>query len=323
MKQERTPLADSGAARGHVPVLLRETIDILAPRAAGRYVDGTLGGAGHAEAILDASSPDGELLGLDWDGQACARATARLARFGSRVTIRRSSFADLGVRLEELGWDGADGILLDLGVSSFHLDTPERGFSFSRPGPLDMRMDQTSERSAALWLRTVDEEDLVRALRDYGEERHARRVARAIVGARRRGELRDTADLAAVVARAVPRPDRDRHPATLSFQAIRIAVNRELDELDRFLEHAYRWLRPRGRLVILAYHSLEDRRVKRAFQKWARPCVCPRSVVVCRCGWSRQAVPITRRAVTPTAEEVARNPRSRSARLRAVERIAA
>jgi 16S rRNA (cytosine1402-N4)-methyltransferase len=306
----------------HVPVMVNETVELLRPRSGGRYVDGTLGGGGHAQAILEASLPDGELLALDWDEDARRRAAARLARFGDRVHVVAAKFDDLGACLERLGWSGADGILLDLGVSSFQLDSAPRGFSFSRGGPLDMRMDRASRRPLSAWLHDVTEQELVRVLRQYGEEPQARRIAHAIVAAERRGELDDTAALAAVVARVVGRAV-GHHPATRTFQALRIAVNGELEILERFLAEAYRWLHPGGRLVVLAYHSLEDRLVKHAFRLWARSCLCPRSVPVCRCGWSRKVSVLTPRPLRPSGDELAHNPRARSARLRAVERLAA
>ncbi len=306
----------------HAPVMLRETVDLLRPRSGGRYVDGTLGAAGHAEAILEASGPHGELLGIDWDEDARARAASRLARFGARVHIVDAVFDEIGECLERLGWEGVDGILLDLGVSSFHLDLSERGFSFSRPGPLDMRMSRARAQPLSQWLGEVSEDELVRVLREYGEEPQARRIARAILAAQRRGELSDTAALAAVVSRIVGR-STSHHPATRTFQALRIAVNGELEILERFLVDAYRWLRPGGRLVVLAYHSLEDRLVKHAFRLWGRSCLCPRGIPVCRCGWSAKVTLLTRRAIRPSGGELERNPRARSARLRAVERVAA
>lgn len=295
---------------------------MLRPRAGGRYVDGTLGGGGHAEAILEASAPDGALLGVDWDEEARERSARRLERFGARLRIHGGAFAEIGEVLRNLGWDGADGILVDLGVSSFHLDEATRGFSFSRPGPLDMRMDRSRSVDAGRWLAEVSEADLVRVLRDYGEEPRARRIARAILAAQRRGELRDTVALAGVVARVVGRSPA-HHPATRTFQALRIAINGELEVLERFLRESWQWLRPGGRMVLIAYHSLEDRLVKEAFRTWSRSCLCPRSMPVCRCGWSKKVVALTPRPVRPSESEVARNPRSRSARLRAVERIAA
>ncbi len=313
---------EASAELTHVPVLLRETIEILRPRAGGFYVDGTLGGGGHAEAILETSSPDGLLLGIDWDDEARRFAAARLVSFGDRVRIVAASFDEMGEKLAELGWPGADGIVVDLGVSSFQLDQAERGFSFSRPGPLDMRMDPSRGASVAEWLSAVSEKELARVLRDYGEEPQARRIARSILAGAARGELRDTISLAAAVARVVGR-GLSHHPATRTFQALRIAVNGEIETLERFLGDAYRWLRPGGRLAILAYHSLEDRLVKQTFRLWARSCLCPRSMPVCRCGWSKKATVLTPRPVRPSAAELAANPRSRSAKLRAVERLAA
>jgi 16S rRNA (cytosine1402-N4)-methyltransferase len=306
----------------HVPVMLREMVELLRPCSGGRYVDGTLGGGGHAEAILDASAPDGELLGVDWDEDACSRAQGRLEGYGARLHVVAATYDEIGGCLERLGWDGADGIVIDLGVSSLQLDVAERGFSFSRAGPLDMRMNRRGLRPLAEWLHDVSEKDLVRVLRHYGEEPRARRVARSILAAERRGELVDTVALAAAVARVVGR-GAGHHPATRTFQALRIAVNGELEILERFLGVAYGWLRPGGRLVVLAYHSLEDRLVKQAFRLWARSCLCPRSLPVCRCGWSKKATVLTPRPLRPTAAEVERNPRARSARLRAVERLAA
>ena len=311
----------ASVASRHVPVMLDETMELLRPHDGGRYVDGTLGGGGHAEAILLAGA-DVELLGMDWDDDARRSASQRLARFGARVQVVDAAFDEIGDHLARLGWDGADGILIDLGVSSFQLDDADRGFSFLRRGPLDMRMSRSASRPLSEWLVEASEDELVRVLREYGEERQARRVARAIVAAQRSGELTDTLALAAVVSRVVGRSP-GHHPATRAFQALRIAVNGELDILERFLAEAYRWLRPGARLVVLAYHSLEDRLVKRAFQLWARACLCPRSLPVCRCGWSQKVTMLTPRPLRPSDTEVARNPRARSARLRAVERLAA
>ncbi|MBI2962696.1 MAG: 16S rRNA (cytosine(1402)-N(4))-methyltransferase RsmH [Deltaproteobacteria bacterium] len=313
---------ETSSAVTHAAVMLRETVELLRPRSGGRYVDGTLGGGGHAQAILEASGPHGELLGIDWDEEARARAAARLARFGARVHIVDAVFDQIGECLERFGWEAVDGILLDLGVSSFHLDLADRGFSFARSGPLDMRMSRSRARALSQWLDEVSEPELVRVLREYGEEPQARRIARAILAARRRGELADTAALAALVSRIAGR-SAARHPATRTFQALRIAVNGELEILERFLADAYRWLRPGGRLVVLAYHSLEDRLVKSAFRLWERSCVCSRGIPVCRCGWAAKVTLLTRRAIRPSGSEVAENPRARSARLRAVERLAA
>jgi 16S rRNA (cytosine1402-N4)-methyltransferase len=306
----------------HMPVMLQETLELLRPHSDGRYVDGTLGGGGHAEAVLEASAPGGLLLGIDRDEEARRYAGGRLARFAPRVHLVAARFDELGECLERLGWSGVDGILLDLGVSSFQLDDAERGFAFTRRGPLDMRMDRSEPTSLHAWLRTVSEAELRRVLRQYGEEPQARRIAHAILAAERRGELCDTQALAAVVARVVGR-STGHHPATRTFQALRIALNGELESLERFLLDAYRWLRPGGRLVVLAYHSLEDRLVKQAFRLWGRSCLCPRSMPVCRCGWSRKVTLLTSRPLRPSGAELGRNPRARSARLRAVERLAA
>lgn len=306
----------------HVPVMLREVVELLHPVAGGRYVDGTLGGGGHAEAMLHAAGGRADLVGIDRDDVARRVAAERLARFGDRVQIVDATFDEIGDCLARLGWDGADGILLDLGVSSFQLDVAERGFSFSRVGPLDMRMSRDRSRPLRDWLREASEDDLVRVLREYGEERHARRIARSILAAERAGALRDTVALAETVASVAGR-GATHHPATRTFQALRIAVNGELEILDRFLADAYRWLRPGGRLVVLAYHSLEDRRVKDAFRLWATSCLCPRSIPVCRCGWSKKVRLLTPRPLRPSEDEVVHNPRARSARLRAVERLAA
>jgi 16S rRNA (cytosine1402-N4)-methyltransferase len=306
----------------HVPVMLREVVELLHPFASGRYVDGTLGGGGHAEAVLEAAGSGAELLGIDRDDVACAVAAARLARFGDRVHVVDATFDEIRDCLSRLGWDAVDGILLDLGVSSFQLDVAERGFSFSRGGPLDMRMSRQRSRPLREWLREADEDDLLRVLRDYGEERQARRIARAILAAERAGAIPDTVALAETVASVKGRAP-SHHPATQTFQALRIAVNGELEILDRFLADAYQWLRPAGRLVVLAYHSLEDRRVKDAFRLWSTSCLCPRSIPVCRCGWSQKVRLLTPRPLRPSEDEVLRNPRARSARLRAVERLAA
>ncbi|MGH7819570.1 MAG: 16S rRNA (cytosine(1402)-N(4))-methyltransferase RsmH [Candidatus Binatia bacterium] len=316
------PDEENASAVTHTPVMLAEALTYLRPRRGGRYVDGTLGAGGHAEAIVEAAGDEAELLGMDWDAEARRVAGSRLARFGERVRIVAATFADIGEWLHRLGWDGADGILVDLGLSSLQVDVAERGFSFSRSGPLDMRMDRTRPLTAERWLGQVDEKELAWALREYGEEPHARRIARAILRARERGELTDTAALASTVGRVTGRT-LAHHPATRTFQALRIAVNGELDNLERFLGEAYRWLRPGGRLVTLAYHSLEDRMVKQAFRLWARSCLCPRSAPVCRCGWSSKVTILTPRPLRPSPSEVASNPRSRSARLRAVERLAA
>jgi 16S rRNA (cytosine1402-N4)-methyltransferase len=313
----QTDIGPVGAA--HVPVLVGVVVEWLRPRPGARLVDATVGLGGHAAALL-AASPDTRLLGLDRDPEALAQATARLAGAGDRVVLRRASYADLGAVVREVGWDGADAVLLDLGVSSLQLGVAARGFGFRAEGPLDMRMDPDATTTAADVVNASSERELARILAEYGEEHRARAVARAIVRAR---PLRTTTELADVVGRVVGRGRPGLHPATRTFQALRIATNAELAALDAFLADGWQILRPGGRLVILAYHSLEDRRVKEAFRRWAASCVCPPRVSPCVCGWSAKVRILTRRPVRPTPDEIAANPRSRSARLRVVERLGA
>jgi len=302
---------------GHIPVMVGEAVEWLRPRPGAFLVDATVGLGGHAAALL-AAAPDARLLGVDRDPSALARARERLAVHGERVVLRQARFADVARILSEAGWDGADAVLLDLGVSSLQLDESTRGFSFQADGPLDMRMDPTASVTAAALVNELPERDLAHLIAEYGEEPRARAVARAIVRAR---PLATTAELARAVGAVLGRPRPGRHPATQTFQAIRIAVNEELDELDRFLAEGWSLLRPGGRLAILAYHSLEDRRVKEAFRRWAATCLCPPRTPVCTCGWRAKVRVLTRRPLRPTAEEIVRNPRARSARLRVVERL--
>jgi 16S rRNA (cytosine1402-N4)-methyltransferase len=298
----------------HVPVLLDETLELLAPRSGQTIVDATLGAGGHAEAWLEEAGPDGRLVGLDRDPRALELSRQRLARFGSR-------FVPLGGR----GIDEVDGVLFDLGVSSMQLDEPERGFSFRADGPLDMRMDPGSGGTAAELVATAGEEELRLLLWRFGEERNARAIARAIVEERRTKPIVRTLELARLVERvAGPAARRLRiHPATRTFQALRIAVNHELRDLERVLGEAASILRPGGRLVVLAYHSLEDRIVKHTLRRLAERCICPPDLPVCGCGRSNLLRVLTPRPVRPAAEEVAGNPRARSAHLRAGERIRA
>jgi len=313
----QTDTGPVGAA--HVPVMVGEVVVWLRPRPGARLVDATVGLGGHASALL-AAAPDTVLLGLDRDPRALAHARARLAFAAGRVRLRQASFADLVQVLADEGWDGADAVLLDLGVSSLQLDAPDRGFAFRADGPLDMRMDPSAPLDAAAVVNTWPERDLARAIAAYGEEPRARAIARAIVRAR---PLAGTAALARVVAGVVGPGCRGRHPATRTFQAIRIAVNDELGALERFLAGGWSVLRPGGRLAVLAYHSLEDRRVKEAFRRWAASCLCPPGVPRCGCGWSAKVRLLTPRPLRPDAREVAHNPRARSARLRVVERLGA
>jgi 16S rRNA (cytosine1402-N4)-methyltransferase len=309
----------------HVSVMPGEVLELLAPRPGGIYLDGTLGGGGHARLILEASSPDGRLVGLDRDPAALAAAAARLADFGERVTLCRGSFAGLDEQLAGLGIDLVDGILLDLGVSSHQLDTPERGFSFRENGPLDMRMDPAQPESAADLLASHDAEELKRIFREYGEERWAGRIAREIVRSRAETPLHTTRQLAELVCRSVPGghvPQRI-HPATRVFQALRIAVNGELTALATGLTAALSHLRPGGRLAVISFHSLEDRLVKQQFRAAASACSCPPRLPVCVCGRKPAVKILTSRGVRPGEAEIVANPRARSAVLRAIEKLAA
>jgi 16S rRNA (cytosine1402-N4)-methyltransferase len=308
----------------HRPVMLEEVLEALAPRPGARMVDATLGEAGYAEAILDRTAPDGRLLAIDWDDEALALSRPRLAPYGDRVHIVHGSFADLAAILVDVGWaDGADGIVVDLGVSTRHLVVAERGFSFRSDGPLDMRMDRRRQRSAADLLSELEEEDLADIIWRYGEERHSRRIARAIVRRRDERPLRTTGDLREVVGEAGVRGRPGHDPATRTFQALRIAVNGELEALEALLSEGWRLLAPRGRLVIVSYHSLEDRLVKNALRTWASTCLCPPRAPICNCGWTAKVSLPWRRKRKPTAEEIARNPRARSAGVRVAERLAA
>lgn len=310
----------------HRPVLLDESLASLALRPGSRVVDGTIGGGGHAEAILQAIAPSGTLIGLDVDEEALAAGAARLARFGDRVHLERASFRELGRVLEARGVARVDAVLLDLGVSSRQLDAPQRGFRFAEESadvtPLDMRMDARGPDTAARLLAEAPPAELERWFREYGELPGARRLAKAIVEARRAAPLRTVRDLLAVVARARVGGSRRHHPATLVFQALRIAVNDELAALQEGLTAAIEALAPRGRLVVIAYHSLEDRIVKERLRAEVRGCLCPPRQPVCTCGRHPRVRLLTRRAVRPSESELRSNPRARSARLRAAERLA-
>lgn len=312
-----------GPASCHCPVLMKEAVAFLRCRSGGRYVDATVGGGGYAEAILRASAPEGLLLALDWDQEAVDRVRHRLAAYGSRAIIERASFDALPDVLAWYGWNTVDGIVADLGVSSDQLEDPGRGLSFLEEGPLDMRLDRTQAVTAAHLVNTLPEEDLASLIRQLGEERFARKIAAAVGARRRERPFQTTTDLAHVVAAVVP-PSADTrriHPATRTFLALRLAVNRELEVLERFLGSVLGLLKPGGRLVMVTFHSLEDRLVKRAFQQWAKSCRCPGHVPICRCEGRPLARLLTRKPIRPTDEELARNPRARSAKLRALEKL--
>ncbi|HEX5466271.1 MAG TPA: 16S rRNA (cytosine(1402)-N(4))-methyltransferase RsmH [Candidatus Limnocylindrales bacterium] len=311
---------------GHVPVMVEEVMVALSPHAGSRIVDATVGGGGHAVRILEASSPDGALLGLDADPAAVARSRRRLASFGPRAVLRQSNFEGLASVAEAAGFGAVDGVLFDLGLSSHQLADAERGFSFAAEGPLDLRFDPSQGQPASALLAELDEAALTDLLRRFGEEPQARRIARAVVAERRAGRAPATArDLAGLIARVVPLPPGRRriHPATRTFQALRIAVNRELEVLPTALAAAVDLLVAGGRLTVLSYHSLEDRIVKRFVAAERRGCVCPPSLPVCVCGRSPRLRPVGPAPQRPSPAEVIANPRSRSARLRAAERLAA
>ena len=305
----------------HISVLVREVIELLRPASGKRYLDGTLGEGGHSEQILIRSEPDGQVLGVDRDDEALAVAQRRLYRFGSRLFTRHARYADAREILDQFGWRAVDGAILDLGVSSRQLDAPERGFSFRAESRLDMRMDRRQDLDAERIVNTYSQAELERILRDYGEEPQARRIARAIIDERKIKMLATTDALANLVMRIKKGRRREHHPATQVFQALRIAVNQELTELERFLNNGYELLLPQARMVIISFHSLEDRLVKTAFRKWSRACLCPPRTLRCQCGWSQKVKLMTKKPIVPAPSEIAANPRARSAKLRAVERI--
>lgn len=315
-------------AEGHRAVLYQECMQGLQPKPGGRYVDATLGAGGHSLGILEASAPDGQLLAMDVDPQALEIARRTLQPHLERVRVIQASYANLADHLSQVGWDMVDGILIDLGVSSMHVDTPERGFSFQYPASLDMRFDPLNPLSAADLVNDLSEQELAELIYRYGEEPAARRIAQLIV---RNRPVLTTAQLAEVILKATAGQKRTKdarygsnksiHPATRTFQALRIAVNRELEALESFLPQALSALAPEGRLAAISFHSLEDRIVKQFIRRESQDCLCPARQPVCTCGHLAQLHEMTRKPVRPQSEEVARNPRSRSARLRIAEKL--
>lgn len=305
----------------HRTVLLTETVSAVLGPLDGRYVDGTFGRGGHTRLLLSKLAPTAAVLGIDKDPQAVAEGQ-RLAAEDARFTIARGSFAELPVLVAAQGWAGLDGVILDLGVSSPQLDDAERGFSFMNDGPLDMRMDPERGESAAAWLAHVAEATLADVLHEYGEERYARRIARAIVAARREAPITRTAQLAEIIKVAHPAWERGKHPATRSFQAIRIQINSELGDLDRLLAQVLDVLRPGGRLAVITFHSLEDRLVKRFFQRMCKGEELPRHLPI-RASEFQPRLKLVGKAIEPSEQEVQDNPRARSARLRVAERVGA
>lgn len=315
--------AGARGSRAHVPVMLREVLELLDPRPGGAYVDATVGGGGHAAAILERIGPAGRLLGLDRDAEALEEARRRLGE-DPRILLIHRDYRELPGLLDDAGLGPLDGVLADLGISSLQLEGRDRGFTFSRDEPLDMRMDRSRGVKAAEWLAAQDQASLRRVIHEFGGEvRHAGRIARALARRRQKvGPFRTTGELAATIRAAVPHEGRTRiDPATRTFQAIRIAVNDEIRGLDGFVADAVRALRPGGRLVVISFHSLEDRQVKTALRRLTGRCTCPPELPVCSCGRRKHVRLLTRRPLRPGPGELAANPRARSARLRAACRV--
>ncbi len=307
----------------HRPVMLKEVVESLNCRKNGVYVDGTLGGGGHAYEILEKTAPDGVLIGIDLDDEALEEAGQRLKCFGERKILRKGNFADIGSIMASLDIKHVDGILFDLGVSSHQLETARRGFSFSQEAPLNMRMDESQSYSAYDLVNNLRERDLEQIIRNYGEEKKAGRIARAIVRKREISPILTTTELAELIVRTVhyDYARQDIHPATRTFQAIRIAVNNELSRLPEAIKSGVDLLNPTGRFSILSFHSLEDRIVKKEFSFWERDCICPPRLPLCNCQHKALIKVLTKKPVRPGQSEIADNPRSRSAKLRTAERI--
>ena len=306
----------------HKSVLLQETIDNLNIRPDGIYVDGTLGGGGHSYEIASRLSSKGRLIGIDQDEAAIAAAGERLKPFADRVTIVRNNYCNMDMVLKDLGIERVDGILLDLGVSSYQLDTAERGFTYKTDAPLDMRMDRRQQMTAKDILNEYNEMELYRIIRDYGEDKFAKNIAKHIVQARQKAPIETTGQLIEVIKAAIPKKVRATggHPAKKTFQAIRIELNHELDVLKNNLEDMIDLLNDEGRIAIITFHSLEDRIVKNIFRTSERPCICPPEFPVCVCGRVSKGKVITRKPIVPGKEELEENSRSKSAKLRVFER---
>jgi len=310
-------------AEFHVPVMVEEVIKFLDPHPGETFVDCTVGGGGHAVEILKRIMPGGRLLGIDRDDEALRAATENLASFSNSVILVKGNFSNLETIARDASIEAADGILFDLGVSSRQLEAAERGFSFRYDAPLDMRMDATQQLTARELVNSLSERRLAELIQRYGEERWAKRIAKFIAERRRRRPLETTFDLVDVVLAAIPAGARSKsiHPATRTFMALRLAVNRELESLEQGLEAAIRLLRSGGRIVVLSYHSLEDRIVKETFGRHLGRCTCPSSLPVCACGAKKDIEILTKRPVVPSDEELKANPRARSAKLRAARKV--
>ncbi len=306
----------------HKSVLLKETVDGLNIRPDGIYADGTLGGGGHSFEVCRRLGEKGSIVGIDQDAAAIEAASGRLKDFGEKVTIVRSNYCDMKSRLHELGIDKVDGIILDLGVSSYQLDTADRGFSYREDAPLDMRMDTRQAMTARDIVNDYSEMELYRVIRDYGEDKFARNIARHIVTAREKKPIETTGQLTEIIRKSIPMKYQKKggHPAKRTFQAVRIELNRELEVLRDSLDDMIELLNPGGRLCIITFHSLEDRIVKSAFKKNENPCVCPPDFPVCVCGKVSKGSIVTRKPILPSREEMESNSRSKSAKLRIFER---
>ena len=306
----------------HKSVLLEETVDGLAIKPDGIYVDGTLGGGGHAFEVCSRLNEQGRFIGIDQDAAAIEAASERLRDFGEKVTIIRSNYCEMKSRLHEIGVDKVDGIVIDLGVSSYQLDTAERGFSYRVDAPLDMRMDQRQQLTAREIVNTYSEADLFRVIRDYGEDKFAKNIAKHIVIERQKAPIETTGQLNEIIRHAIPMKFQKTtgHPSKRTFQAIRIELNRELDVLRESLDDMIEMLNLGGRICIITFHSLEDRIVKSAFRKNENPCICPSHFPVCVCGNVSKGKVITRKPILPSEEELEYNSRSKSAKLRIFER---
>lgn len=306
----------------HKSVLLEETVDGLAIKPDGIYVDGTLGGGGHAFEVCSRLNEQGRFIGIDQDAAAIEAASERLRDFGEKVTIIRSNYCEMKSRLHEIGVDKVDGIVIDLGVSSYQLDTAERGFSYRVDAPLDMRMDQRQQLTAREIVNTYSEADLFRVIRDYGEDKFAKNIAKHIVIERQKAPIETTGQLNEIIRHAIPMKFQKTagHPSKRTFQAIRIELNRELDVLRESLDDMIEMLNPGGKICIITFHSLEDRIVKSAFRKNENPCICPSHFPVCVCGNVSKGKVITRKPILPSEEELEYNSRSKSAKLRIFER---
>lgn len=306
----------------HISVMPHEVLQFIAPHKGGIYVDGTLGGAGHSKLIAEQCTPGGILIGIDQDFQALEAAKERLSTFGSSIRLVHGNFADLDIHLDNLGVHKLDGFLLDLGVSSHQLDSVERGFSFQHNAELDMRMDNSNGETAADILNSVSESELERIIKDYGEERWAKRIASFIVKARSIARISETLQLVDIIKGAIPKAKWEEriHPATRTFQALRIAVNHELERLETGLHAAINRLKPGGRGVVISFHSLEDRIVKQVFNIYATGCTCPKGLPICACGKTPLVKILTKKPLLAGAAEIDMNPRSRSAKIRVIEK---